>query len=84
MTALAQQAATSSRRSSLRTAKGHAEDLATWLAVIQTATPLPAAFVPYLIERAKRGKITKITYGNWTVEGTATPADLADVRRQSR
>src|SRR5262245_50003707 len=75
MTELTQHAATSSIQSSLREIKGHAGDIATWLAIIQAATPLLAAFIPYLVERAKRGKITKVTYGNWSVEGTITPAD---------
>jgi hypothetical protein len=80
MSELSRHATASGIQSSLRELKGHAGDVATWVTVIQAATPLIVAFIPYLIERAKRGKITKVTRGDWSVEGTLTVADLKRLR----
>jgi hypothetical protein len=80
---LTREASRTSIESTIREIKGHAGDLGTWLAVLKASTPLIAAFIPYLIEKAKaKGPgFIKLTYKNWTVEGTFTAKEAEHLQK---
>ena len=74
---LAEHAGITAIQSSVQELRAHAGDVATWITVVNAATPLIAAFIPYLVERAKRGKITKVSSGGTSFEGSFTLHDAS-------